>query len=215
MGVFISLSRQTNATGSVIYPDRFQSDIALLTALKARDPGATAELFDRYGRHVRRVLARVMGSDPELTDLVQEVFLRALGKVHTVRDGNKLKGWLSSVAVFTARGTIRSRQRFRWLGFRPPEQLPDPGSVNADPVILEALRRMYAVLNKLPVDERIAFALRNIDQMELTEVAKACGVSLATIKRRLNKAEHRFVRLAQDEDALQTWIERHPRWSSY
>lgn len=183
--------------------------------MKARDPGATAELFDRYGRHVRRVLARVMGSDPELADLVQEVFVQALGKVHTVRDGNKLKGWLSSVAVFTARGAIRSRQRYRWLGFRPPEQLPDPGAVNADPIILEALRRMYVVLQKLPADERIPFALRNIDQMELTEVAEACGVSLATIKRRLSKAEHRFVRLARDEHALQAWIERHPRWRSF
>ncbi len=183
--------------------------------MKRKDPGATAELFDRYGRHVRRVLARVLGSDPEITDLVQEVFVRALTKVHTVRDGNKLKGWLTSVAVFTARGTIRSRQRLRWLGFRPPEQLPDPVSVEADPVVLEALRHMYGVLNKLPADERIPFALRNIDQMELTEVADACGVSLATIKRRISKAERRFVRLARDEESLRAWVERHPRWRAF
>jgi RNA polymerase sigma-70 factor (ECF subfamily) len=58
----------------------------------------------------------------------------------------------------------------------------------------------------LPADERIPFALRFIDGMELTEVARACTVSLATIKRRLSRAEQRFTAFAALEPALAEWL---------
>jgi RNA polymerase sigma-70 factor, ECF subfamily len=199
-------------TGDVIYLEPFHDDRALAEALAEGNAAARVVLFDRYGRHVRRVLGRVLGHDPELADLLQEVFARAFSGVAQLRDGAKLKGWLTSVAVFTARGAIRARQRGRWLGFRAPDQLPEAEAVTASPEVLEALRSVYSVLEKLPVDERIAFALRHLDQMELTEVARAATVSLATIKRRLARAERRFARLAHHHEALAPWVARHPRW---
>ena len=60
------------------------------------------------------------------------------------------------------------------------------------------------------MDDRLhgTFALRHVDGMELTAVAAACGVSLATIKRRLSRAQKTFVRLAAENDALSPWLER-------
>ena len=198
--------------GRLIFPEQFQDDDALARALRAGDRAAQRTLFERYGRHVQRVLGRVMGYDPELGDLVQEVFARALSNAHQLRDGARLKGWLTSIAVFTARGTIRRRQRGRWLGVAAPDQMPEPAGVSASAEVLLALRTLYRVLDKLPADERIAFALRHLDQMELTEVADSCDVSLATIKRRLQSAERRFARLAKEHHALRSWVARHPRW---
>jgi RNA polymerase sigma-70 factor (ECF subfamily) len=63
------------------------------------------------------------------------------------------------------------------------------------------------VLERLPADERVAFALRFIDSMELTQVADACGVSLATIKRRLSRAQQTFQRLAAEHAVLREWLE--------
>ncbi len=198
--------------GAVIYPAQFRDDAALLAALQAGEAGATRELYDRHASTVRRVLARVMGADPELPDLLHDTFVQALRSVSSVRDGSRLRPWLASVAVHTARGRIRRRTRLSWLGYRAPEQLPVLPSPQADPEVLEALRTTYEVLDKLSTDLRIPFALRFIDQMELTEVAEACGVSLATIKRRLARAEKRFVTLARHEPALAPWLEHHPRW---
>ncbi len=67
---------------------------AFLQALRARDPAAIAALFDAQQGMVLAVLARVLGVDSELRDLLQEVFLRALRGVHTVRDGRVLQQWL-------------------------------------------------------------------------------------------------------------------------
>jgi RNA polymerase sigma-70 factor (ECF subfamily) len=187
-------------------------DRALVDALRKGHPGAPTALFDRYGGHVQRVLARVLGVDPDLGDLLHDVFVEALGSIGAVRDGSSLKAWLTQIAVFKARGCIRRRRRRAWLRlFSSLEREPDMPAPAVAPEVLEALRSTYRVLEQLPADERIAFALRHIDGMELTEVASACGVSLATVKRKLARAREAFVRAAREQGALSDWLEGGPR----
>lgn len=183
-----------------------ETDEALVAALRAGHPEAAALLFDRYAIHVRRVLVRVLGPDPELLDLVHDVFVTALESVNKLSEPKALRGWLTQVAVFTARGKIRRRMRWRFLRILPPQEVPEPEHNPTDFEASEALRSAYRVLNRLHPDERIAFALRFIDGMELTEVAQACDVSLATIKRRLARAKQQFGELSRGEPALAEWI---------
>ncbi|MEZ4313044.1 MAG: sigma-70 region 4 domain-containing protein [Polyangiaceae bacterium] len=86
--------------------------------------------------------------------------------------------------------------------------------VAADKEVRGALEATYAVLGELPADERIAFALRFIEGMELTEVAASCGVSLATIKRRIGRAEGRFVEKARRHPILAGRVEGGTRWTA-
>ena len=51
------------------------------------------------------------------------------------------------------------------------------------------------------------FLERGFDAVRVTEVAAACGVSLATTKRRLTRAETRFAELARSEPSLTDWME--------
>ena len=83
----------------------------------------------------------------------------------------------------------------------------------AEPTTREALDHSYAILDTMPADERIAFSLRFIDGMELTEAATACGCSLATIKRRLAKAEKKFLDSARADSVLSGRIEG-GRWAN-
>jgi RNA polymerase sigma-70 factor (ECF subfamily) len=188
------------------------SDAGLVAALRAGRQSAKAALFDRYGRHVHRVLSRVLGPDPDIPDLLQDVFVSALESIDRLTDPNALRAWLSRIAVFTARGRIRRRVRWRFVRNEPLEELSKVEAHSASVEVSEALRTSYRVLGQLPPDERIAFALRFIDGMELTEVAEACDVSLATIKRRLVKAQRRFVEIARREPSLQEWLVRGARW---
>lgn len=188
-------------------------DAALVAALNNGHPGAPAELFDRYGGHVQAVLVNVLGVDDELPDLLQETFAQAFAGVGKLRDGNKLKAWLSRIAVFTARGCIRRRTRGRWLRFFAPETLPEARATGASAETREAVAATYRALAGLDADLRIAFALRFIHGMKLNEVAEACEVSLATAKRRLAKAGERFTRLARREPALQSWLREGGRWT--
>jgi RNA polymerase sigma-70 factor (ECF subfamily) len=182
-----------------------EDDVRLVRGMREHEPWAAAVFADRYLHHVRRVLVRVMGAgDPELDDLVQEVFARALAGAHRLSFEGALTSWLTNIAVFTGREAIRRRSRWRWLRFAadPPER-PAP-QASAD--VSEAARAVYALLDRLPVDERIAFALHQVDGMDLREVAAACGVSVPTVRRRLARAGQRFFALAAESEPLSPWV---------
>src|SRR6185436_17911996 len=178
-------------------------DAALVEAIWANEPGAIEGLHDRYGSFVLRVLCRLLGTDREIMDVHHDVFVRALGSIGEIKNPSSLKSWLTSVTVFTARSAIQRRARGRWLSLVPREELPEVEAATASGEVNEALRATYAILETLDPDERIPFALRFIDGMELTQVADACGVSLATIKRRLARAEDRFVATARRHPVLE------------
>ena len=199
--------------GNVIRLPSAGEDVAIVKALRAGHATGAARLFARYHGHVRRVLVRVLGPDAELADLVQEVFLSALDAIDRLDRAESLRGWLGSIAVFTARGRLRARRRWSFLRFLPPEEIPDLPGHGSAPEVNEALGAMYRVLDRLPTEERIVFALRFIDGMELTELAEACDLSVSTVKRRLAKAVARFGSVARREPALLEWLEGDVRWS--
>jgi RNA polymerase sigma-70 factor (ECF subfamily) len=184
-----------------------ESDELLVLSLRARHPDAGTQLFDRYAPHVRRVLVRVMGPDAEILDLVHDVFVTALESVSRLLDPKALRAWLTQIAVFTARARIRRRVRGRILRFLPFSELPEPELPPTDFEASQAMQAVYRVLSSLDTDQRIAFALRFVAGMELTEVASSCGVSLATIKRRLVRAQTNFASLAEKEPALAEWLQ--------
>lgn len=111
--------------GNVTKTGYLGSDEALVAELLQGSAGAPAALYDRYSGYVERLLVRVLGRDPELPDLLHEVFAEVFANIHKLKEPAKLKGWLTRVTVFTARGTIRRRSRRRWLRYSSPEVLPD------------------------------------------------------------------------------------------
>ena len=176
-------------------------------------PGAAAAFYDRHAAHVHRTLRSVLGADDDIPDMLQEVFLRALNRIDKLRDFDRVQGWLGTIAIFVARAHIRTRARRSWLRVFSPERTQpshlDPPSSEAR----RALREIYAVLDSIPVDERLVFALRYIEGMTLPNGAMACGTSLATLKRRLARAEKRFLAAARQRPELERWLQEGTRWS--
>ncbi len=206
-------AQEPRGNAEVVRPAVFQGDDAqLVKALRGGSREARARLFDRHAPRVKRILTRLLGHHDELADVLHDVFVQALRDIHKLKDPNALRAWLTRIAVFTARGRIRKASRRRWLRLLPPERLPEMEAPARGDDVGEALRATYAVLMELSADERVALALRFIEGMELKQVAAACDVSLATIKRRLRRAEARFVDSAKQHPVLQTWLREGTRW---
>ena len=196
-----SKTERTSEEGAVVLPFA-RDDAALVAALRAGQPGAPAMLVDRFGPYVQRLLARIVGLDSELPDLLQDVFVAALSSLGDLKDPGAIKPWLGTLTVFTARSWIRQRSmRRRWVKIMADDKMPEPAAGQAEPEVNEALRRTYGVLDKLPADERIAFTLRFVEGMDLSSIASLCRVSLATVKRRIERGEDRFVAAARDDAA--------------
>jgi RNA polymerase sigma-70 factor (ECF subfamily) len=186
-------------------------DYALVAGIRRGDPAVATAFFEQYRALVERTLVRILGFDSELADAVQETFVRALGSSRMLRDPQALSSWMMRIAVFTATDFIRRRQRRRWLHLSAEvEDMGDQREVllsgEPDLEVRRALADAYAILESLPVKERVAFALRRMDGLELKDVARACGCSLATIKRRLQRAESRFLARAQKHPTLASWL---------
>lgn len=198
----------------MVTPLRFVGDDrALVEALRAGHPGAVATLYERYAPAVHRALRSAIGPDADLPDLLQEVFLRALDNIGELDDHERLRGWLNSIAVFTARALIRRRARRKWLSLFSPQRAAPTEQPPASTEARLALREVYALLDRLPLDERMAFALRIIDGLTLPEGAEVCRVSLATFKRRLARAERAFLHAAEQRPQLLPWLEGGTRWT--
>lgn len=199
---------------SMVTPLKFVGDDrALVQALRARHPGAVAAFYDRHAARVHRTLRAVLGADADLPDLLQEVFIRAIDAVDDLDDVDRVESWLTTMAIYTARAQIRRRVRRNWLNLFSPRHVEADAYTASCSDARFALREVYAVLEKLPVNERLAFALRVIDGLTLPDAAEACGVSLATFKRRIARAEKAFLESARTRPALTEWLERGTRWN--
>jgi RNA polymerase sigma-70 factor, ECF subfamily len=189
------------------------SDTALVQGLRSGSAQAAEQLVERYGEYVERLIVRVLGLDAEVPDLINEVFARAFERIEQLQDATALKGWLGSIAIFTARTFLRDRRtRRRFLGFFAPEELPEVPFRAAPIECSLALSRTYQVLATLAPDERIAFALRFIDGMSLGEVAEVMGVSLGTVKRRLRRGQQCFLDAAERDPLLREVLRTSERW---
>jgi RNA polymerase sigma-70 factor (ECF subfamily) len=190
-------------------------DAALVRGVREGNASAKAELFNRYAPQLERLITHLLGYDAELADILQETFVSALRSLNSLKDPAALKPWLFTIATLTARRALRSRSRRRWLRFftdEAEEARYEPRSEPANEESRRAAREVYAILARFPVDERLPFALRYVNGLELAAVASACNVSLATVKRRLQRAERRFVRAAAAVPALADRLESGERW---
>jgi RNA polymerase sigma-70 factor (ECF subfamily) len=156
-------------------------------------------LFRRYAPYVAAVAHRLLGRDEEVDDTVQEVFLAAVRGVHAVRDPAAIRGWLARIAVRAARERLRKRRMRSFFGLDDPvayESVVDAGASSEQRALVA---RVYRLLDGIPADQRIAWALRYIEGEPLESVAVLCGCSLATAKRRIAAAAKRLNEAFSDD----------------
>ncbi len=194
--------------GNVVRLPVPETEAALVACLRSEPERGQTVLFDRYSADVERILCRILGPDPEMTDVLHDVFIAAMTSIGSLRDDNALRSWITGIAVHKARRLIRRRKIRRLVQFVAPLDLPDRMATTPNHEVSDALRQTYLLLWRLPTEERIVFTLRQIDGMELLAIAQATGVSLATVKRRLSRGQRTFVELAQKDETLAEWLER-------
>lgn len=149
-------------------------------------PGAT--LFQRFSRDVARLAFRLVGRDGDVDDLVQDTFLAAHRSMPVGLPDEDTRRWLSAVTVRLAARRLRRRRIATFFGFGDdgPDEHLAPG---ASPETSAVLSQLYRRLDALPTDERLAWTLRHVENEQLDDVARLCGCSLATAKRRIARAQ--------------------------
>jgi RNA polymerase sigma-70 factor, ECF subfamily len=177
-------------------PRQLPTDAALVLAARAGEDWAREALFRRYARLALGLAYRILPSDADIDDLVQDSFLYAFERLNGLSNPQAFQAWLSSIVVRTAGKRLRRRKLQIRLGLRTnqPVDVDEVVSRTAPPDVAAELRAVYGLLETLPVEERIALVLRRVERLEIPEIAEQMGLSISTVKRRLNAAEARLTR---------------------
>jgi RNA polymerase sigma-70 factor (ECF subfamily) len=168
-------------------------ETALVTALADGNLGALAAAFDRWNQRVR-VLAKRLLSDPAAAeDLVQEVFTALPRAVRRFRGDADLETFLLGIAVKGARrhrrAALRRRKALERLRAAVPGGPIDP---EHDAYRRELGSRLAAALDALPLPQRVAFVLCEVEELTAGQAAAMTGAPEATIRTRLYHARRRL-----------------------
>lgn len=150
------------------------------------------QLFKRFAPYVARIGLRLLGRDADVDDLIQEVFLAAFRQKGQVRDPNAMKHWLATVAVRCARRQLRRRKLRTFVGLDTAAPSLELADTDISPERKALLVKVYAILDGISVEQRLAWTLRYVEGEKLERVAERCNCSLATAKRRIAAAHDKI-----------------------
>jgi RNA polymerase sigma-70 factor (ECF subfamily) len=176
-GELLLMTGASRTTAAAAQPARDHSPEAVLVeAVRGGDRDAFGRLYDLYAPMVHGILLARVPFD-EVDDLVQEVFLSAFKRIHTLREPGAFGGWLAMIARNRAVDFHRRRRETEEL----PENLARRGSV--DPEAAEALR----LIRTLPDAYRETLVLRLVEGMTGPEIAERTGLTPASVRVNLHR----------------------------
>jgi RNA polymerase sigma factor (sigma-70 family) len=147
------------------------------------DEVAFARIVDAHHADMSSVCFVVTGGDAELTaEAVQSAWPIAWRKLGTLRDPERLRPWLVSIAVNEARQLARRQRRGRVLELSVAS---DPSSTTPDPAARAGDIDLRNALARLKPDDRALIALRYVAGFDATELSRATGMSPSGTRARL------------------------------
>jgi RNA polymerase sigma-70 factor (ECF subfamily) len=186
-------------TRSSAAPDPLE-EAELIGRLRAGDDDAYEQLVREQTGRLLAVARRMLGSEEDAHDVVQEAFLSAFRAIDRFEGGSRLSTWLHRIVVNAALMKIRSRKR------RPEtpieELLPtflDDGHQSTTPVewkrtaheVLESQETRTMVrglIDELPEIYRNVLILRDIEEFDTKETADLLEITPNAAKIRLHRA---------------------------
>lgn len=167
-----------------------RSDAELAMRAKTGDSWAEEAIFRRHARTLLKTAGRLLRDPDEAEDVVQESFVIALSEIDGLRRPEALLGWLKQITVRQVHRRFRRQKLLRLLGIGPAaaeaEQVPGGG---LSPELRGELALLERVVDQLSAEDRAAWILRSVEGEALADVARLCGCSLATAKRRIARTE--------------------------
>lgn len=162
-------------------------------ATSEEGPIRLRRMFDEHGAFVCRSL-RILGvPEGDLDDALQEVFLVVFQRMRDYEERGRVRAWLYSICtriVWTRRRVARRRREE--LGLEIPEPAVAP-TQHERVVDREALALGHQLLQGLPVEQRDVFWLYEVEELPMSEIARALNCPLQTAYSRLHKARERIL----------------------
>ena len=172
-------------------------DLQLIERVQRGDKNAFNLLVSKYQHKVASLVTRYVSNQSDVSDVVQEAFIKAYRALPEFRGESAFYTWLYRIAVNTAKNYLTAQGR------RPPDLDVDCSDAelqegaeamhelaNPENLILsdEIQRMVVATLESLPEDLRTAITLREIEGLSYEEIAEIMGCPVGTVRSRIFRA---------------------------
>ena len=167
--------------------------VNLVIAAQADNRAAFGELFERYNAAVTATAYRQLGDANEAQEVCQDVFIKAMEKIHQLRVPECFGSWLKSIARRTA--INRAVRRGPVIPVDPvnlASNCSDEPSAEDTLLAHEREDHVHAGLSRLKELDRATLTSFYIEGHSLREMSVEFDAPLGTIKRRLHTARKRL-----------------------
>lgn len=173
-------------------------DAELLRRHVEGDDGAFTVLVERHRDRLWAVALRTVGDREDAADALQDALVKAFRSASGFRGEAAVTTWLHRIVVNACLDRIRRRTA------RPTVPLPDePDRVDAladaprpDPAVQQERRMdVLAALQRLPVEQRTAVVLVDMEGYTVEEAAQVLGCAPGTVKSRCSRGRRRLAPL--------------------
>lgn len=189
--------------------DELPTDVELLQAHVSGDPDAFALLFARHRDRLWAVALRTMGNPHDAADGLQDGLISAFRRADSFRGDAAVTTWLHRVVVNACLDRLRAAK------VRRTEPLPEAGAehrieehadrgsltaaTSVDPaataVAEERRRAVLAALDTLPIEQRAALVLVDMEGYPVADVALMLDVAEGTVKSRCSRGRAKLAEL--------------------
>ena len=162
-------------------------DLDLMRRVQEGEMVSYNTLVNRYKDRLFNVLYRMLSSEDEANDLLQETFLRVWQHKMSYDFRFAFSTWIYTIALNLARNELRRRKKIKFLDiFDFADKLAAKEEKKDTSANLKTL--LEAEMKRLPEKYKTAFLLRDVDNLSYEEIAQVLGVPLGTVKSRVNRA---------------------------
>ena len=162
-------------------------DLDLMRRVQEGEMVSYNTLVNRYKDRLFNVLYRMLSSEDEANDLLQETFLRVWQHKMSYDFRFAFSTWIYTIALNLARNELRRRKKIKFLDiFDFADKLTAKEEKKDTSANLKTL--LEAEMKRLPEKYKTAFLLRDVDNLSYEEIAQVLGVPLGTVKSRVNRA---------------------------
>jgi RNA polymerase sigma-70 factor, ECF subfamily len=177
-----------------------ESDASLLSRLRSGEPQAFEMLVRTHTPRLLAVARRLLRNEEDAKDAVQEAFLNAFRSLGSFEGASRVSTWLHRIAVNVALMKLRSQRRKPEASIEGllPAFLEDghhalhpPEWRDGADVLLERREDrefIRACIDELPESHRTVLILRDVEELDPEETARALGVTENVVKVRLHRA---------------------------
>lgn len=175
--------------------DEDAKDVQLMQLVSAGETAAFEELVERHQRLVTGTVARMLGSNSDVEDIAQQVFVRVWKSAKRYVPRAKFTTWLLKITRNLVFNELRRRSRHPQspLQTEPEEEerpIKDERALAPDASLLEQELQgaIEAAITHLPETQRLAVVLRRYDELSYEEIAEVLDQSVPAVKSLLFRA---------------------------